>query len=82
MNETKGNKMNISEKTETVKTSDLRVGDKVRSGDRFDGFLYFTITAITTETLMSGRKITRVATDKNPVGSIEGASKRWNKLIG
>ena len=73
--------MNTNETTQTVKTSDLRVGDKVRTGDRFDGFLYFTITGITTETLITGKKVTRIATDKNRVGSIEGASKRWNRVV-
>jgi len=73
--------MNTTETTETVKTSDLRIGDTVRAGDRFDGYLYFTITGITTETLMSGKKVTRVATDKNRFGSIEGATKRWTRVV-
>jgi hypothetical protein len=73
--------MNTTETTETVKTSDLRIGDKLRGGDRFDGFIYFTVTGIKIETLMTGRKVTRVSTNINRVGSVHGAGTRWNRVV-
>lgn len=67
---------------EYAKTSTLRVGDIIREGNRFGGYLYWTITSIATEQSAAGAKVWRIArTESRGPGNIYGASASFVRVI-